>query len=267
MRNKKTILLFFILLTTALSIFLSINSTADDGQCKDCDDIAGETIPGNAKNCKIRPLKFTGDILDEIECGTPVTITIVDGSSPFTWEVSGNGYTLTEINERQYSLSCNTGCTCGNENGQAGAVATVTVTDDCGETDSIVIRNTSGRWDNPTLLCAAMDEIGGNQSILGAVIPGKYRYCLRYDSYGCGSCNGRVSCSNECAAMILSGNYGFDEHLAMTSCWYINSDTTSGILAGCTSAEGGTCIGFWNGVSCYNTLTNCGLIRYEWKCP
>ena len=108
MRKNKTVFLFFILLSILLSVFISFNSIAEN---EDCEKIAGETIPGEAENCKIRPLRFDGTTPDEITCGTPVTITIADGKSSFTWQISGNGYTLTEINERQYSLSCNTGST------------------------------------------------------------------------------------------------------------------------------------------------------------
>ena len=69
----------------------------------DCDNCAGETVSADAKNCKIRPLRFDGGIPDEIECGTPVIIKITGGKTPFTWQVSGNGFTLSEINEREYS--------------------------------------------------------------------------------------------------------------------------------------------------------------------
>ena len=108
MRKKLSI---FILITIVVgSIFyVSTGIKITAKECNDCTPIP--TPPGDANYCKMHPLKLASDIPDKITCGTPVIIKIVDGIGPFTWQVTGNGFTLTEINEREYSLSCNSGST------------------------------------------------------------------------------------------------------------------------------------------------------------
>jgi len=67
---------------------------------------------------------------------------------PYSWSVSGVGYTLdkntTENDLETVTLTAPASSgTCGTD---YDIYATVTVTDDCGVTDEIEIRNTAGRW-------------------------------------------------------------------------------------------------------------------------
>ena len=154
---KKNFSIFFLISVIVISIFfISAGKKTIAEECNDCDPISTE--PGDADYCKINPLKLTPGISDEIECGIPVIIKITGGKGPFIWQVFGNGYTLSEISKTEYSLSCIKDCACGDGSGQAGAIATVTVTDSCSPKNEVTktIRNKSGAWKE--------DDYGGNDS-------------------------------------------------------------------------------------------------------
>ena len=81
----------------------------------DCDKrIIVETIPGEYNNNQLHPpnpLQFDPSNPTTITCGTPRTISVLDGCPPFNWSVSGTGYTLTDVpgNERSKILNCSGG--------------------------------------------------------------------------------------------------------------------------------------------------------------
>ncbi|MFC1533669.1 hypothetical protein ACFL7M_09930 [Thermodesulfobacteriota bacterium] len=78
----------------------------------DCDKINISTQAGNSDYSNMHPspppLQFDPNNSEEISCGTEnaINIAVLNGCPPFTWEVSGNGYSIVEIDERTYTLSC-----------------------------------------------------------------------------------------------------------------------------------------------------------------
>ncbi len=82
---------------------------------------------------------------DTIDNATPATVTIVDGCPPFTWAVSGTGYTIDPNGSsalRAAVVSVAAG-TCGVN---YAATCTVTVTDACDNLVTKEIRHTAGVW-------------------------------------------------------------------------------------------------------------------------
>lgn len=85
-----------------------------------------------------------GSTSDTIVAGSSIDVYVTGGCGPFTWSVAGAGYSFvaSETDERVNTLNCAAG-TCGVN---FAAVASITVTDDCGETVTTKIRNTAGSW-------------------------------------------------------------------------------------------------------------------------
>lgn len=107
--------IFFIMLILTFCPLLSTQGYA----ASDCNkSILISTDTGNREyppgwNCTCDPYEpiafdpaFNPENPEKIICGTDVTIPVIGGCPPFEWEVSGNGYTLTMIDERNYTLSC-----------------------------------------------------------------------------------------------------------------------------------------------------------------
>jgi len=74
------------------------------------------------------------------------TIIVIDGCGPFSWEVSGTGFTLAaaSTDSRTNTLIAD-GTACGS--------ATITVTDNCGDSCTGYVRGTTGRWDQKSYNC------------------------------------------------------------------------------------------------------------------
>lgn len=105
MKNKWMIAVLVLL---SISVFyLSSTYSTNAQESQECPFIIF-TEPGDYKNCKLYPLRFAANDPTEITCGNPETIYIEQGSPPFTWTVSGTGYTLTDVqgNERSKILNC-----------------------------------------------------------------------------------------------------------------------------------------------------------------
>jgi len=87
----------------------------------------------------------TANTDDTIDSSTPATVTVKDGCGPYTWSVSGTGYSISPSGKSS-SLSAVVsvvGGTCGVD---YAAYCTVTITDSCGTTKTKRIRNTGGGW-------------------------------------------------------------------------------------------------------------------------
>ncbi|MCK4826426.1 hypothetical protein KA005_62360, partial [bacterium] len=99
---------------------------------------------------------------------TEAAITVDDGCGPFSWSVSGTGFSFAQPNTTSRSNTLITdGSACGS--------ATITVTDDCGDTAEGVVRCTTGSW------CTCGSQVtGGSSSSCGKGIfddiSGIYRY-------------------------------------------------------------------------------------------
>jgi len=119
------------------------------GDCGDCN--YPPTFPGNAILCteEVPNLVVTyAPGMATIDSSHPVALSATGGSPPYTWSTSSLGYnldkTLTTNDLEILTLSCLSG-TCGTT---YKVVATVTVTDICGKTSTVEIRNSSGKWAN-----------------------------------------------------------------------------------------------------------------------
>ena len=83
---------------------------------------------------------------DTIDDSTPATVTVKDGCPPYTWAVSGTGFSIVPdgaSTSLSAVVSAASGC----------GVATVTVTDACNTTITKKIRHTSGVWSAQTTGC------------------------------------------------------------------------------------------------------------------
>ncbi len=141
--------------TVMIAFHLCLNSLLLAGDCADKDGITQTpTPPGNAEytedwRSQYRPTIYASD--DEIDPEGTITLYADSGGTacpPYSWSVSGTGYSL-DKNETDNDLETVT-LTAPASTGTCGVdydiVATVTVKDDCGETDEIEIKNTAGTW-------------------------------------------------------------------------------------------------------------------------
>ena len=142
---------------------------------EDCQDSRGPGTPssvGNAEYTAGWRCECTGAIPTIVASSKAIakggSITLWVNSSglacpPYTWSTSSKGHSLniteTENDLETVTLSCTTG-TCGTN---YDVVATVTVTDQCGETDEIEIRNTAGTYSVLLETCGVLD--GWHQSV------------------------------------------------------------------------------------------------------
>lgn len=188
MKKNKLILFMLVLITLSSMLFIQTDMkvVAEEEICSDDEQTpttTGESVFPENWNCTCNPYEpMTFDIVydplytDTLKCGyNNVTINVIGGCPSFSAEVSGQGYTLTKIDGRKYSLSCAEGSTWGNGSDQTSAVATVIVTDSCDQT-SIKIRSDDGDW----ILCGASSSVGCTTSpIEGSYITGQYLVSYR----------------------------------------------------------------------------------------
>ena len=153
---------------------------------EDCQDPSGPGTPTSVGNVIIPPCwNSTGApptivaSSDTIAAGGSITLWVDSGglaSPPYTWAVSGTGYTLsdteTEDDLETLTLSCTTG-SCGDN---YDVNCTVTVTDDCGTEVSVTIRNISGEWGENIYECG-LNSFNVNYAYK---IIGSKRFFIRY---------------------------------------------------------------------------------------
>lgn len=121
---------------------------------------------------------------ETIVAGSSVTVFVTGGRGPYTWSVSGNGYSLlaavTEMGQNQ--VTCADGA-CG----QAfDAVAHITVTDACDVTVNGALRNTSGQW----VTISSCGYTGTAHTV--SIVEGNYKYI---DDYWCSKDEPGYNCS------------------------------------------------------------------------
>jgi hypothetical protein len=86
-----------------------------------------------------------GSTPDTIAPGGSITLYVSGGCAPYSWAVTGTGYTLDNASTSGLSNGLNSAsgsCDCSDYS----AYATITVTDNCSDEVSFTIRNTGGKW-------------------------------------------------------------------------------------------------------------------------
>lgn len=137
---------------------------------------------------------------ETIVAGSSVYLYVTGGRGPYTWSISGNGYSLlaTETVTGVNQVTCADGI-CGTD---FDAVAEIAVTDDCDDTATGVLRNTSGKWTQ----IETQGVYHGPPQFDEECIIGKYKYfddicCSDPSAYTCNSgpfdrhCNIMTGCS------------------------------------------------------------------------
>jgi hypothetical protein len=181
---------------------------------------------------------------DTIAPNGVAALTIIDGCPPYTWSTSNNGYTITNPTTENLinTVSCVPAGVCGVD---FDPVLTVQVTDVCGSSSTVDIRNTAGSWGaatNGCILSLPADSCTGNDSIgyTCTKTSGKYkqtqhitktagnacsRCCVPYDNSPTCSDAGGTWCDNQ-----MSLAFGIDQCImesktvcpgtACFTCWY-----------------------------------------------
>jgi hypothetical protein len=104
------------------------------------EDINVPTIPEEYTPLPAPPLKYDPSNPDEIDRNETITLSVIGGCSPYTWSVSGTGFSLESEGEPTGSTNKlyadNTAC-----------FATIKVIDSCGDDDVTgFVRCTAGTW-------------------------------------------------------------------------------------------------------------------------
>jgi hypothetical protein len=183
-----------------LSVFcLTIKGTVLAEDC--CDGKGTPTSAGNAEyfsECECVGAKPTIVASSEtIVKGGSITLSVTGGCPPYTWSTSSKGYSLTYNKDGTVTLSCTTG-TCGTN---YAVYATVTVMDNCGVPDTIVIRNTAGTWKEQKIIVSnnactqCGSNCGGGTSCSGLVDPediivGKEKWAIDIQAFAWWHCAG-----------------------------------------------------------------------------
>ena len=171
------LILISIIVSSVLLINQGINIIAEE-----CNDCPTPTEPGDADYCGMdHPFNLSSNN-DEIECGTPVMITVNEGIGSFTGSLEGNGYTLSKISDREFSLSCNSGGSCGEGPNQTKPFVTVTITDNCGGSKDITIKNSETKWVYVGGCSSGVDELYSENRYYMDPISGNY-YRLQVGVY------------------------------------------------------------------------------------
>ncbi|TES91812.1 MAG: hypothetical protein E3J94_03305, partial [Desulfobacteraceae bacterium] len=188
------------------------------------------TIPNQYTPLPVPELQFDPSNPDEIARNSSIPINVIGGCPPYTWSVSGNGFSLAESQTQELSntlIADSTAC----------GAATITVTGCSGPPVTGYVRCTTGTWSAQTYTCGSNY---GNQNHGRCIVTiGKYRH---QDWVGC------VHCSEPICSML------FDSY---DDCLYADPAGAYGCTNGCSSTYcGGNCR-----IACTSNR------RQEWICP
>lgn len=128
---------------------------------------------------------------------TEATITVDDGCGPFSWSVSGTGYSFAQPKTASRSNTLIA-------DGSACGTATITVTDDCADTATGYVRNTTGGWVQKSAICE-MSGVGttGDGGSTWELITGNKKQTQSVVKVGtcndaCDQCGDLCGCSGCC---------------------------------------------------------------------
>lgn len=142
-------------------------------------------------DCDVEPtVTFDDDSTpDTIAPGGQVTLYITGGCPPYSWAVTGDGYTLGSIVTEGKTNTLNSASgVCGTD---FDAYVKVSIVDACGDTDEVYLRNTDGQW----ITCTSGGAACGNHT--------KYEYVALSVI-----CQVKIGCSDNPACDIGSQTTG-----------------------------------------------------------
>jgi hypothetical protein len=199
-----------VLLLLTISIYLHPVDKSIAGTCDEMESSESTpTFTGNHnyyENWSTSPELDPG-IPEEIAPNNSITLSVSGGCSPYTWSVSGQGFTLDE--------SITTGLTNTlNSNGTSCGSAEITVTDCVGNTTTKYIRGTEGQWVQIATCGVSVGHEGCSITV------GKYRY----DQEWCALCpSDPRSCEEACEHSDCGGVFCNAAHYlcsgSETWCW------------------------------------------------
>jgi hypothetical protein len=255
--------------------------TAIAEDCQECDRQNTPTPAGNAEYlagwpCKCteaKPMIYDNDDDDLIPSAGAVNLWVNSGGNacpPYTWSISGMGWSVidddgdnqtdNDLETITLSLINTIGKTCGTH---YSVYCTVTVTDNCGETDNIIMKYSGGKWGNDTVICglggAGLTRFYGNPL-------GKNRYYVFTTQY-CSFTYDVYKCSDTCPAYVLANQsaLGFP---ASDGTYFFCTNASQPVS--CSIKQSGK-FGIYNGSNGYDGYASKGwgfnLYKQTWSCP
>ena len=176
----------FMLMLVFCSYF---SGAAFAGICDECNNSGGvQTFSGIfIVPPEWRAIKWAPDNLKVINRNATLTVSVINGTYPYSWSVSGTGFSLDPVQTQKKGSSNKLTA----EDTACGA-AEITVTDNDGIPETMAtgyVRCTSGTWGPPHVVC------GEGTGILGycSKINGMFKY-LSIPGEGC-DCNYACDCN------------------------------------------------------------------------
>ena len=266
MKPKNPPIIFFIII---LSIFIICPSFFTFAQ--ECHTFVTESLPGNRE--EIHACECTGSqpeikvSSETIASNSDISLWVDSGGlacPDYEWSVSGTGYSLDDSTTKNDLETVTLSCAAGSCGVDYDVYCTVTVTDQCGETVNVVIRNTGGTWQDFTYLCGPSGSVEGG---IQYWIIGKYRYSAKR------TLDGLIYVTGTCQ--------GGSPVNACTQLWYDLGGEEAGTFSGgkmCQQSNGATpypcrlCTGLLTNPCPPTSTVVWGsdvhyVAREEWGCP
>ena len=203
----------FIDRNTSLPVEGGVETTYRDGSKVTCGCVEF-TYPSSCST--VTPVSFRayGVNPETIIRSNSVTLTVQDGLGPYTWSVSGTGFSIAALTSGTSNSLIADGTACG--------TATVTVTDFCGNSDTYEVRCTTGSWSGWSGSASCQLTGGIYDTYLGTGPPcsganrgfqltqGKYRqaHCLYNCQAGYVYCTTPWCTSNACLSNLNCAAFG-----------------------------------------------------------
>ena len=199
---------------------------------------------------------------DTIAPGGAISIYVAGGCGPYSWSVVGTGYTLDNATTEDGTVVNGLNSASGTCGVNYGPFATVTVTDNCGDSVEFTIRSTGGSWDFGSV-CDACPRPAGNECTTSACImtPNVFDVIVGAEKWNmdCGTIHGGL-----CGRASGAGSETMDTwKLTATSCLTACPvpEPPCGKPEDCNTRDNATCFS-------WECICACGRFTYyEWSCP
>ena len=151
MLNVKIPKIVLMILTSVFCLYLTGLTVADE--CWNGEG-GGPTFTGNHNYPSgwFPEFQYDPNNPDEIDRNNSVALKVIGGTQPYTWSVSGNGFSLPNSTTARTNTLSADDTACG--------TATITITDNCGDTCTGYVRGTTGQWVQKSADCPMKGNIG-----------------------------------------------------------------------------------------------------------